>query len=1039
MNFFRLVFRSFTYYLKADLVIAAGIAVAIAALAGSLLVGHSVKRNLEDLALKRLNNVQFTVSGNSFFSEELAEKLGRGGEKKNGTGVYEAVIVLPAVVKNSANEILVPNTVLLGVKGDCLKDTLGPGRPLAGREAVLNAGLAGDLNAKAGDLLVIKIIKQGFAPGDSLFGGKKAEDTVLSFPVAVKAIIKNTGPAGFSLKNGVVKPRNIFVSLDFLQEQLKKKGRVNYLLVSGGPAALEENLKQVLKIEDLGLNIIPGGSSFILESENMVLSEAAAEAARKAAKDNRLSCEENSVYLLNSLNGKAPYSIVSGNSRIFPGKAGKEKNNSALAPIILSSWAAEDTGAGVGDTVKAEYFEAKSNGEYEVKTKQFLVINIEAQEKMAGNARVPDFEGITDAKNMAGWKTPFPVDMKKVRQKDELFWDRYKAAPKALISYEDARDFWRPAYSGITSLKLSSSGTAELDGFKKSFLKNFDYKNAGLRVTAVKEEALKAAQGSTDYAMLFVSLSFIIVLSALWLASYLFRLMLETRTSQAGILLALGFTFRELLKVYIFEGLFIILLGALVSLPAGIFYAGWVLGFLKPLLGEGGDFKIYIEARPLVTGLVSGMALALLSIYFGVRVFKGSTVRGLLSGKPEYSGKVKVKPGKRIDSIYALGIRSLLYSKKRSFLTAGLFASAAFVIITVAVNRPLGFAPDTLQKKSGSGGFNLIANSRMPLYSELNSREGRKKNGFASYAAPVWDSVTFVPCKLSVNGEDISCLNVNQPVRPAVLGVPVSVLEQDGAYFSSGRKISWEILNNKLPGGSIPALADANSLEWILHKKVGDTLPVYGASGTPAGLKFTASLSQSIFAGVIVISEENFNGVFGSGTGYNYFLIRTPKEKEEEVLLLLRQELGKMGYTAARTSEALSAFANVQNTYLYTFQILGGLGFLLGTFGIIAVLLQNVYKRRQEFALQAALGFKKRALVFLVAFENALLLLLGLFAGTLSSLAVSFPYILKMGNQINFVLPFLTLLGMLVLGLVSCTLAAYYSLRGDLLSALRSE
>ncbi len=84
MNFFRLVFRSFTYYLKADLVIAAGIAVAIAALAGSLLVGHSVKRNLEDLALKRLNNVQFTVSGNSFFSEELAEKLGRGGKKRTG-------------------------------------------------------------------------------------------------------------------------------------------------------------------------------------------------------------------------------------------------------------------------------------------------------------------------------------------------------------------------------------------------------------------------------------------------------------------------------------------------------------------------------------------------------------------------------------------------------------------------------------------------------------------------------------------------------------------------------------------------------------------------------------------------------------------------------------------------------------------------------------------------------------------------------------------------------------------------------------------
>ena len=77
----------------------------------------------------------------------------------------------------------------------------------------------------------------------------------------------------------------------------------------------------------------------------------------------------------------------------------------------------------------------------------------------------------------------------------------------------------------------------------------------------------------------------------------------------------------------------------------------------------------------------------------------------------------------------------------------------------------------------------------------------------------------------------------------------------------------------------------------------------------------------------------------------------------------------------------------MENTYLSTFQALGGLGLILGSLGLAVVLLRSVWERRGELALLRALGFRRATLVWLVLAENGFLLLLGLAAGTVSALA----------------------------------------------------
>ena len=130
---------------------------------------------------------------------------------------------------------------------------------------------------------------------------------------------------------------------------------------------------------------------------------------------------------------------------------------------------------------------------------------------------------------------------------------------------------------------------------------------------------------------------------------------------------------------------------------------------------------------------------------------------------------------------------------------------------------------------------------------------------------------------------------------------------------------------------------------------------------------------------------------------------------------------------------------SVQNTYLSTFQSVGGLGLLLGTVGIAAVLLRNVWERRRELALLRALGYSRRLLGWLVLAEHLTLVMFGLAAGVLSAGVVTLPHVLDRTGLI----PWASLAGMiaavLATGILASLLALRTALRTPLLPALRSE
>ena len=116
-------------------------------------------------------------------------------------------------------------------------------------------------------------------------------------------------------------------------------------------------------------------------------------------------------------------------------------------------------------------------------------------------------------------------------------------------------------------------------------------------------------------------------------------------------------------------------------------------------------------------------------------------------------------------SVSRLGFRSTTYRPARSVLCIALIASATFIIVAVDAFRkdPQARSQD---KKSGSGGYPLLAESLLPLIHDPNSAEGREALNLSG------DTNTAVLANARITrfrlrpGDDASCLNLYQPHNP---------------------------------------------------------------------------------------------------------------------------------------------------------------------------------------------------------------------------------------------------------------------------------
>ena len=169
------------------------------------------------------------------------------------------------------------------------------------------------------------------------------------------------------------------------------------------------------------------------------------------------------------------------------------------------------------------------------------------------------------------------------------------------------------------------------------------------------------------------------------------------------------------------------------------------------------------------------------------------------------------------------------------------------------------------------------------------------------------------------------------------------------------------------------------------------------------------------------------------------FLIDCPAENANRVSQVLSDRLTEKALDVHTTVQRLGSFNAVQNTYLSIFQLLGGLGLMLGSVGLGVVLLRNVLERRGELAMLRAVGFDRNLLKRLILYEHWTSLLLGLICGVGAALIAVLPALRGAGTQVPWLQLLLTLIVVAVSGIIWIWLAAGAALKGKMLPALRNE
>ena len=91
-----------------------------------------------------------------------------------------------------------------------------------------------------------------------------------------------------------------------------------------------------------------------------------------------------------------------------------------------------------------------------------------------------------------------------------------------------------------------------------------------------RAQGLQASRGATDFGEYFVYFSFFIVVSALLLVVLFFKLGIEQRVREVGLLRAVGFGPARVRRLFLHEGTLLAVMGSVLGVAGALGYA-WLM------------------------------------------------------------------------------------------------------------------------------------------------------------------------------------------------------------------------------------------------------------------------------------------------------------------------------------------------------------------------------------------------------------------------------------------------------------------------------
>lgn len=843
MTFFKWVIKSLIHYRRMHIAVASAAAAATAALTGALLTGDSVRATLKYALDSRLGNTGWAVSSmERFFSDGLSRRL----EEEN---ILNApVLRLKGMVTGGDGSIRVNQVRVIGVDDRFFKLSLAGKSPdgfMTG-SALVNNALAARLKITGGDLKEIILRTDNPAAISRNLVLAPFKDNTVSIRVPVSGIADDMHFGKFSLEANQQEPLNLFVPLAWLQKQIGRKGRANLMITGNSQEISYDTVRKALKkswsLEDAEIELVPAGdgSSIELRSSRVFIDQAVTGAALSARPD----ALPVLTYFVNELtSGKfsTPYSMVT---------AAESKGGlaSVLPPdmkddeIIINRWLADDLRVKAGDLLTLKYY---APGEWqalkEVK-RSFKIAGIVPIEGAVSDPNLtPLLPGLSDSENCSEWDPSLPVDLDRIRDKDETYWDNYRGTPKAFVTLSAGREMWANTYGDLTSIRFDSAPSG-IEDLEEELRKHIDPEKQGLLLMPVREKGIKASRGGTDFGQLFLGLSMFLIFSGILLTWLLFVFSIEGRRNQTGMLMATGFPIKMIRRIYLLEGLPVALAGAVTGTLGGMLYTRiLVWGLSNAWKGAVAGMNVIYSVSPgsLAAGLISGFLIAVAAMIRTLHQQMKASPHALLSGNEPplikspagrrsfsapwifsiisaVSAIILVVTGRSygssamagaffgagillllsimtwirmyliftgtrangfLSSVSSLAARNTSRRRGRSMAVIAMLACGVFMVVAVSANRKDPGAGSE-KSSSGTGGFSLYAESSVPVVQNLNTGKGRDAWGLDS---TILEGTNFTGLRVRT-GDDASCLNLNRAQEPRILGVSPGGLAVKGAF-----------------------------------------------------------------------------------------------------------------------------------------------------------------------------------------------------------------------------------------------------------------
>lgn len=499
----------------------------------------------------------------------------------------------------------------------------------------------------------------------------------------------------------------------------------------------------------------------------------------------------------------------------------------------------------------------------------------------------PFVPGLTDQNSVSKWDLPFKTD---VGPRGDDYWQFYRTTPKAFVNLKIGQELWKSRFGKVTSFRINSKNqTNESLAEKFVVAASESGETLGFQFTPIKRRNLEASSGSTPFDVLFLALSFFIIASALILIALLFRLGVEQKSSQLGLLASVGLNRRQVSFLLLVEGTLVSIIGAVIGIVVGIGYAKlMVYGLTTWWVGAvmTSFMEYHWTVRSLVIGFLVGVLVSQATIWFTVRRLGDLSIRDLLSGKSEaptvksdkpkrwlsiviaacfgiaivlsvvaatsLGGEAQAgafmgggflmltalllktwmtfkKPREKFDGLSGnqLAIQNAGRNPLRSTLTIGLVASATFLIVAVS---SFHLSPS----EKGTGGFAYIAESSRPIIGDFNDEQTKKDLLGESYEdlkeVDVY-SIRYLP------GDEAGCNNPFQAQRPKVLGVTDAFIErfddEDAISFEWGGSTGKSETEKQNPWELLKTKTDDGTVPVVIDKNTAMySLKIFGVGGT---------------------------------------------------------------------------------------------------------------------------------------------------------------------------------------------------------------